>query len=104
MQYRQFGLMAGILCAAFASMPPPALAEDSASAEIDQRGNDPNQWPAPGRDNKLTRHSKLKEITTENVTKLGMIWAQSTGRVVCTVVLVGRGRSYHPRIPPRDRI
>jgi len=79
MQYRPFGLMAGILCAAFVSTPPPALAEDSASAEIDQRAKDPNQWPAPGRDNKLTRHSDLKDINTENVKTLEMIWSQSTG-------------------------
>ena len=79
MEYRQFGLVAGLLCAALVSMPPPVLAEETASAEIDQRAKDPNQWPAPGRDNKLTRHSDLKDINTENVRKLEMIWAQSTG-------------------------
>jgi PQQ-dependent dehydrogenase (methanol/ethanol family) len=79
MKYRGFGLVAGALFATLVSLPPPALAAESASAEIDQRAQDPNQWPAPGRDNKLTRHSELNDINTENVKKLGMIWAQSTG-------------------------
>ena len=81
MKYNRFGLIAGALAAfvTFASIPPSFSAEDSASAEIDQRAKDPNQWPAPGRDNKLTRHSDLKDINTENVKKLEMIWAQSTG-------------------------
>jgi PQQ-dependent dehydrogenase (methanol/ethanol family) len=60
-------------------MPPPIVAQESASAEIEQRAKDPNQWPAPGRDNQLTRHSDLKDITSENVRQLEMIWAQSTG-------------------------
>jgi lanthanide-dependent methanol dehydrogenase len=81
MKYNRFGLIAGALAAfvTIVNMPPPVLAEESASAEIDQRAKDPNQWPAPGRDNQLTRHSELKDINTENVNKLEMIWAQSTG-------------------------
>ena len=81
MKYNRFGLIAGALAAfvTFASIPPSFSAEESASAEIDQRAKDPNQWPASGRDNKLTRHSDLKDINTENVKKLEMIWAQSTG-------------------------
>ena len=79
MRYRSFGLVAGALFAVLASIPPPVFAAESASAEIEQRAKDPNQWPAPGRDNQLTRHSSLKDITTENVNKLEMIWAQSTG-------------------------
>jgi lanthanide-dependent methanol dehydrogenase len=81
MKYNRSGLIAGALAAfvTFASIPPSFPAEDSASAEIDQRAKDPNQWPASGRDNKLTRHSDLKDINTENVKKLEMIWAQSTG-------------------------
>jgi PQQ-dependent dehydrogenase (methanol/ethanol family) len=72
-------LIAGSLVAALLAFSGSALAAESASAEIDQRAKDPNQWPAPGRDNKLTRHSDLKDINTENVKKLEMIWAQSTG-------------------------
>ena len=79
MKFRRFGLVAGVLCAALVSMPPPGVAEESASAEIEQRAKDPNQWPAPGRDNQLTRHSDLKDINTGNVKKLEMIWAQSLG-------------------------
>ena len=81
MTYRNCSLLAGGLIAALADhdLPAPVLAEEFASAEIDQRAKDPNQWPAPGRDNKLTRHSELKDINTDNVKKLQMIWAQSTG-------------------------
>jgi lanthanide-dependent methanol dehydrogenase len=79
MTYRNCGLIAGSLVAALLAFSGSALAAESASAEIDQRAKDPNQWPAPGRDNKLTRHSDLKDINTENVKKLEMIWAQSTG-------------------------
>ncbi|MEM9590459.1 MAG: PQQ-dependent dehydrogenase, methanol/ethanol family, partial [Pseudomonadota bacterium] len=39
---------------------------------------DPDQWPAPGRDFGMTRHSTLSDITTENVNKLQMAWAQGT--------------------------
>ena len=66
------GLMAAILLA-----PASAMAEMSASAEIDKRAEDPNLWPAPGRDNQLTRHSPLADINTGNVAKLQMAWAQS---------------------------
>jgi PQQ-dependent dehydrogenase (methanol/ethanol family) len=81
MKYRRFGLVAGALFAfiPLANVPPPVLAAESASAEIEQRAKDPNQWPAPGRDNQLTRHSALTDINAGNVKKLEMIWAQSTG-------------------------
>jgi glucose dehydrogenase len=58
--------------------PRPVIADESASAEIDKRAQDPNQWPAPGRDNLLTRFSPLKDINTGNVKKLEMIWSQSS--------------------------
>jgi hypothetical protein len=47
MKYHRFGLIAGALAAfvTLASIPPPVVAEESASAEIDQRAKDPNQWP-----------------------------------------------------------
>ena len=80
MKYRNVAVWSQALSvAALVIMPPPVLAEESASAEIEQRAKDPNQWPAPGRDNQLTRHSELKDINTGNVKKLEMIWAQSTG-------------------------
>src|SRR6185436_9055337 len=79
MTYQHCSLLVGGLIAALLILPGPVLAVESASAEIDQRAKDPNQWPAPGRDNKLTRHSDLKDINTDNVKKLQMIWAQSTG-------------------------
>ena len=79
MTYRGPSLVVGALFAALVCIPPPVLAEETASAEIAQRAKDPNQWPAPGRDNQLTRHSELKDINAGNVKKLEMIWAQSTG-------------------------
>ena len=38
---------------------------------------DPDQWPAPGRDFALTRHSPLADINASNVGKLNMIWEQA---------------------------
>jgi lanthanide-dependent methanol dehydrogenase len=43
------------------------------------RMNDPDQWPAPGRDFALTRHSPLSDIHKGTVDKLNLIWLQSTG-------------------------
>lgn len=60
------------LTGAFSSI---ALAND----EIEKRAKNENLWPAPGRDNQLTRYSTLSDINTGNVNKLQMIWAQSTG-------------------------
>ncbi len=79
MKYPRFGLIAGVLFVALVGLPPPVLATESASAEIEQRAQDPDQWPAPGRDNQLTRHSDLKDVNTGNIKKLEMIWAQSLG-------------------------
>src|SRR4249920_2196522 len=78
MKYRNFGLLAAGLAAVLLMAPSPVKAADeSASAEIDKRAQDPNQWPAPGRNNQLTRYSPLKDINTGNVKKLEMIWSQS---------------------------
>ncbi len=57
------------------SMGTPA----HANAEIEERAKNENLWPAPGRDNKLTRHSTLSDINKDNVTKLNHIWSQSMG-------------------------
>jgi PQQ-dependent dehydrogenase (methanol/ethanol family) len=50
-----------------------------ANSEVEKRAADPNQWGAPGRDNKQTRYSPLGDINAGNVNKLQMIWSQSTG-------------------------
>ena len=67
--------LVGGLMAALIGLAGPGMANE----EIEKRAKDPNTWPAPGRDNKLTRHSPLKDINTDNVTKLQMSWSQSTG-------------------------
>ena len=51
----------------------------TASEEIDARAANPNLWPAPGRDNQLTRYSKLDQINKANVGRLNYAWSQSTG-------------------------
>jgi len=66
--------IAGGILAALIGFSFPVFAD-----EITQRAQDPNEWPGPGRDNALTRHSPLKDINTDNVSKLQMIWSQSTG-------------------------
>ncbi len=65
------GLMASLLCATVV----PAFANE----QIEKSVQNPDLWPAPGRDNKLTRHSNLADINTENIGKLQMAWSQSTG-------------------------
>jgi lanthanide-dependent methanol dehydrogenase len=67
--------LAGGILAALIGLSVSALADD----EVTKLAQDPNQWPSAGRDNALTRHSALKDINTENVTKLQMVWSQSTG-------------------------
>lgn len=68
-------LAGGVVAAALIGFAIPALAED----EVTQHAANANEWGAPGRDNALTRHSTLKDITTENVSKLQMVWSQSSG-------------------------
>ncbi len=50
-----------------------------ANAEIEKRSQDHNWWSVPGQNNKLHRHSQLKDINTGNVAKLQYSWSQSTG-------------------------
>ncbi len=71
-------LLSGLLMVAAVGITAPAVAE-TASEEIDKRAKNPDWWPAPGRDNKLTRHSNLKDINLDNVAKLKYVWSQSTG-------------------------
>jgi PQQ-dependent dehydrogenase (methanol/ethanol family) len=75
MRFRLTHYITGGIAAALIGFAVPALAED----EVTQHAANPNEWGAPGRDNALTRHSALKDITTENVSKLQMVWSQSTG-------------------------
>src|SRR2546423_4236184 len=49
------------------------------SDEVTERAKDPDLWAAPGGDQALTRHSRLKDITTANVKGLQMVWSQSSG-------------------------
>ncbi len=67
-------VIAGGLLAIAAGLTAPAFAD-----EVSKRAENPNEWGAPGRDNKLTRHSPLADINTGNVAKMQMAWSQSTG-------------------------
>ena len=73
----KFGVLAGTIVAVTMAMSGQAMADTD--KEQLARMADPDQWPAPGRDFALTRHSTLADINTKNVNKLEMIWAQSTG-------------------------
>ncbi|HML42085.1 MAG TPA: PQQ-binding-like beta-propeller repeat protein, partial [Hyphomicrobium zavarzinii] len=72
---QRLAFVAGGVLAALLGMSGPVLA----NAEIEKNTKNENLWPAPGRDNQLTRHSTLKDINTENVKKLQFAWSQSTG-------------------------
>ena len=68
-------LFAGGLLVSALGMSSVALA----NAEVEKRSQDHNWWSVPGQNNKLHRHSQLKDINTTNVGKLGYAWSQSTG-------------------------
>ncbi|HEU4475432.1 MAG TPA: hypothetical protein VFR71_01880, partial [Methyloceanibacter sp.] len=71
------GLLAGGLVALLLGLPGPAASANSDEEQL-ARIKDPDQWPAPGRDFALTRHSTLSDINTKNINKLQMIWLQGT--------------------------
>jgi len=65
-----------------------------ANPETIELAKDPKWWPAPGRDLALTRHSPLKQINKDNVARLELAWAQSTGAL--------RGHEGQPIVVPVD--
>ncbi len=78
MKYGKYGLVLGGVVAMMMAFSGQAMAVDTDAEQL-ERMKDPDQWPAPGRDFALTRHSELKDISTDNVNNLQMIWNQSTG-------------------------
>ena len=76
MNYLKFSVVTGGLIALMMGMSGAALA--GTDEEQLARMKDPDQWPAPGRDFSLTRHSTLSDINTGNVSKLQMVWLQGT--------------------------
>ncbi|MEG6509044.1 PQQ-dependent dehydrogenase, methanol/ethanol family [Methyloligella sp. 2.7D] len=77
MKYLKGSLILGGVVAMMVGLAGQAMA--NSDSEQLERMKDPDQWPAPGRDFELTRHSALSDITTDNVGNLQMIWNQSTG-------------------------
>jgi len=71
----KFGVLAGSIIAVMMGMSGQAMA--GSDEEQLARMKDPDQWPAPGRDFSLTRHSDLAEINTKNIAKLQLVWLQS---------------------------
>ena len=65
MNYLKFSVVTGGLIALMMGVSGAAMA--GSDEEQLARMKDPNQWPAPGRDNQLTRHSPLADINTGNV-------------------------------------
>jgi lanthanide-dependent methanol dehydrogenase len=74
MNYLKCGLVTGTLIAVMMGLSSWAVA--GSDEEQLARMKDPDQWPAPGRDFSLTRHSPLSDINTKNVSKLQMVWMQ----------------------------
>ncbi|HCL61625.1 MAG TPA: PQQ-dependent dehydrogenase, methanol/ethanol family, partial [Rhizobiales bacterium] len=71
----KFGVLAGSIIAVMMGLSGQAMA--GSDEEQLARMKDPDQWPAPGRDFSLTRHSDLAEINTKNIGKLQLVWLQS---------------------------
>ena len=69
----KFGVLAGTIVAVMMGVSGQAMA--GSDEEQLARMADPDQWPAPGRDFALTRHSTLADINTKNIGKLQMILA-----------------------------
>jgi len=67
----KFGVLAGTLVAVTMGLSGQAMSMNSDEEQL-KRMADPDQWPAPGRDFALTRHSSLADINTKNVNKLQM--------------------------------
>ena len=59
----KFGVLAGTVIAVMMGVSGQAVA--GTDQEQLARMADPDQWPAPGRDFALTRHSSLADINTE---------------------------------------
>src|SRR5690242_17965752 len=72
----KIGVLAG---AAGAVALATGMSAFAGSEEIVTESKNADLWPAPGRDLSLTRHSALKDINAENVSRLNMVWSQSTG-------------------------
>jgi glucose dehydrogenase len=72
----KFGVLAGTVIAVMMGLSGQAVA--GSDEEQLARMADPDQWPAPGRDFALTRHSSLADINTKNIGKLQMAWLQGT--------------------------
>jgi lanthanide-dependent methanol dehydrogenase len=68
-------LLAAPLVTALAGLGTPASAND----DLIKMGNDGKQWVMPTGDYANTRYSKLKQITSQNVSKLAPAWTFSTG-------------------------
>ena len=71
----KFGVLAGSIIAVMMGLSGQAMA--GSDEEQLARMKDPDQWPAPGRDFSLTRHSDLADINTKNIGKLQLVWLQS---------------------------
>jgi PQQ-dependent dehydrogenase (methanol/ethanol family) len=67
----------GICAIASLYMTLPATA--LASADLDQKMADPNNWASQAGDNANHRYSKLDQINTQNVGKMQVAWTFSTG-------------------------
>ena len=65
-------LAAGLACGT-------AFAQAGSDAEELQNSANPDLWPSMGQNFELDRHSALTQINASNVSRLQMIWSQSTG-------------------------
>ena len=72
-------------------------AVDSASIKANTATS--NDWPTIGLDYAETRFSKLNQINTDNVKKLGLVWSYSLEFLARRRGDAGRGRRHH--VPDR---
>ncbi len=80
----KIGLLTGGLVVAMLGLSGPVLA----NAEVEKRAANPSEWGAPGRDNKLTRHSTLNDINT--ATSASCRWPGRSRPARCAVTKASR--------------
>jgi len=73
-------VISGTVIAVMIGLSGPASAMDTDAEQL-ARMKDPDQWPAPGRDFAMTRHSPLSDINTKNVNKLQVAWMQGMNSI-----------------------
>ncbi|MCY3845039.1 MAG: PQQ-dependent dehydrogenase, methanol/ethanol family, partial [Acidobacteria bacterium] len=76
---RSLGVLGALVAGVAAPSPPPALAQEVTTADLEQAAGDTSSWLMYGRDYHGQRFVELDQITPENVDRLHPAWVFATG-------------------------